>query len=100
MLPSEFSAYIKQKEQIQQSRILQIPPYDNNNISNNNNLILSSSAIIRPPNYKNYYMPHITHSHFNSSIFNHNLPLRPTTLPLTNGKSSVYLEQQMTSSTP
>jgi hypothetical protein len=94
MLPSEFSAYIKQKEQIQQSRILPLPFIDNNNT-----IIPSPSAVIRPPNYKNFYNPYTTHSQFNSSIFNSDLPLRPNTLPLTNGQSSMYIEQQMTSST-
>jgi len=94
MLPSEFSAYIKQKEQIQQSRILPLPFIDNNNT-----IIPSPSAVIRPPNYKNCYNPYTTHSQFNSSIFNSDLPLRPNTLPLTNGQSSMYIEQQMTSST-
>jgi len=93
MLPSEFSAYIKQKEQIQQSRILPIPFVDNTTINP------SSSAIIRPPNYRNYYNPYVTHSQFNSSMFNNDLPLRPNTLPLGNGQSSIYVEQQMTSST-
>ncbi|CAF2871234.1 unnamed protein product [Rotaria sp. Silwood2] len=95
MLPSEFSAYIKQKEQIQQSRILQMPFVDNNNTF----IPSSSSAVIRPPNYRNYYNPHVTHSQFNSSIFNNDSPLRPNTLPLINGQSSIYIEQQMTSST-
>jgi hypothetical protein len=103
MLPSEFSAYIKQKEQIQQSRILPMPFIDNNSsppppppppIT-----IPSSSAVIRPPNYKNYYNPYVAHSPFNSSMFNNDLPLRPNTLPLNNGQSSIYVEQQMTSST-
>jgi hypothetical protein len=94
MLPSEFSAYIKQKEQIQQSRILPLPFIDNNNT-----IIPSPSAVIRPPNYRNFYNPCTTHSQFNSSIFNSDLPLRPNTLPLTNGQSSMYIEQQMTSST-
>jgi len=95
MLPSEFSAYIKQKEQIQQSRILPMPFIDNNNPI----IPSSSSAVIRPPNYRNYYNPYTTHSQFNTSIFNNDLPLRPNTLPLTNGQSSIYVEQQMTSST-
>jgi hypothetical protein len=90
MLPNEFSAYIKQKEQ---SRILPMPFADNNNI-----IPSSSSAIIRPPNYRNYYNPYVTHSPFNSSMFNNDLPLRPNTLPLSNGQSSIYVEQQITSS--
>ncbi len=94
MLPSEFSAYIKQKEQIHQSRILPMPFIDNNNT-----IIPSSSAVIRPPNYKNYYNPYTTHSQLNPSMFNNDLPLRPNTLSLTNGQSSIYVEQQMTSST-
>lgn len=95
MLPSEFSAYIKQKEQIQQSRILPMPFLDNPNP-----LIPSpSSGVIRPPNYRNFYNPYSTHSQMNSSLFNPDLPLRPNTLPLTNGQSSIYHEQQMTSST-
>lgn len=97
MLPSEFSAYIKQKEQIQQSRILPMPFLDNSNP-----LIPStSSAVIRPPNnYRNFYNPYSTHSPMNSSsLFNPDLPLRPNTLPLNNGQSTMYAEQQMTSST-
>lgn len=104
MLPSEFSAYIKQKEQVHQSRILPMPFIDNNNNNNNNNLppppppISSpSSAVIRPPNYRNYYNPYSGYSQMNSSIYNSNdLSLR---LPLTNGQSSMYIEQQITSST-
>ena len=100
MLPSEFSAYIKQKEQIQQSRILPMPFLDNSNPP----LIPStSSAVIRPPNnYRNFYNPYSTHSPMNSSstsLFNSDLPLRPNTLPLNNGQSAIYGEQQMTSST-
>ncbi|CAF1288022.1 unnamed protein product [Rotaria magnacalcarata] len=96
MLPSEFSAYIKQKEQIQQSRVLPMPFIDNNNSF----IPATSSAIIRPPNYRNYFNPHITHSQLNSaSMFNNDLPLRPNTLPLTAGQSSIFTEQQMTSST-
>ena len=94
MLPSEFSAYIKQKEQIQHSRILQTPIFDHNNT-----LLPSSSAVIRPPNYKNYCMPHTAHSQFSSSIFNNDLPIRPNTLPLNNGHSAMCIEQQMPSST-
>ncbi|CAF1452334.1 unnamed protein product, partial [Adineta steineri] len=94
MLPSEFSAYIKQKEQIQQSRILPVSLVDTKPT-----IIPSSSAIIRPPNYRNYYNPYVSHTQMNSSIFNNDLPLRPNTLPLTNGQSSIYVEQQMTSST-
>src|SRR5580698_1243661 len=93
MLPSEFSAYIKQKEQIQQSRIGPIPFVDNNNAT------MINPAIIRPPNYRNYYNPYVSQSPYNSSMFNNDLPLRPNTLPLTNGQSSIYVEQQMTSST-
>ena len=96
MLPSEFSAYIKQKEQIQQSRILPLPFNDNTTTTTT---IPTPSAIIRPPNYRNYYNSFATHSPFNSSMFNNDLPLRPNTLPLTNGQSSIYVEQPMTSST-
>ncbi len=92
MLPSEFSAYIKQKEQIQQSRVLPMPFVDNPNPI----IPSTSSAVIRPPNYRNYYNPY---SQLNTSMFNNDLPLRPNTLPLTNGQSSMYVEQQMTSST-
>ncbi|CAF0930265.1 unnamed protein product [Adineta ricciae] len=95
MLPSEFSAYIKQKEQIQQSRILPLSFIDNTTPINP-----SPSAIIRPPNYRNYYNPYITHTQVNSSMFNnHDISLRPNTLPLSNGQSSMYVEQQMASST-
>ncbi|UJR37296.1 hypothetical protein I4U23_030005 [Adineta vaga] len=94
MLPSEFSAYIKQKEQIQQSRILPMPFIDNPNPINS-----SASAVIRPPNYRNYCNSYVTHTQLNSSMFNHDFPSRPNTLPLTNGPSSMYVEQQMTSST-
>ena len=88
MLPSEFSAYIKQKEQ---SRVFPLPFIDNPSPP-----IISppSSAVIRPPNYRNHYNPYSTHSQLNSSSFNNN-----NTLPLTNGQSSIYVEQQMTSST-
>ncbi len=95
MLPSEFSAYIKQKEQIQQSRVLPMPFIDNNNPI----IPSTSSAVIRPPNYRNYHNPYTNHSPLNSSMFNNDLPLRPNTLSLTNGQSSIYVEQQMTSST-
>ena len=95
MLPSEFSAYIKQKEQIQQSRILPLSFIDNTTPINP-----SPSAVIRPPNYRNYYNPYVAHTQVNSSMFNnHDISLRPNTLPLSNGQSSMYVEQQMTSST-
>jgi hypothetical protein len=93
MLPSEFSAYIKQKEQIQQSRILPLPIMDNTNPI----IPSSTSAIIRPPHYRHQLNAYATHSPINTTLFT-DLPSRPNTLPLGSRPTSIHLEQHMTSS--
>lgn len=108
MLPSEFSAYIKQKEQIQQSRILPMSFPEVNPIV--------PSAIIRPPTtYRhqfNGYLPsHPAGTTTNplatpvqqpinpGSLIFPDLPMRPNTLPLGNRMASMmHMEQAMSSS--
>lgn len=96
MLPSEFSAYIKQKEQIQQSRILPMPFIDNNAAH-------IPTAIVRPTNihqYRNNINPFLTNPNnsINSTTF-HDSTSRPTTLPLNTGHhSSIYHDQKITTS--
>ena len=92
MLPSEFSAYIKQKEQIQQSRVLPMPFIDNN-------VAPIPSTIVRPTHYRNQFNSFLVNpTAMNSTMF-HDAPLRPTTLPLSNPQAaSLFLDQKMATS--